>query len=93
MLTKQQALDEAQKQKDALAVIARWRRNLFICASLFLVIAVYGLSQGGSVFALGVCGVILTVICVIAMFVVNLSIRNGRRNVERILQSLQSAQP
>lgn len=92
MLTKRQALDEARRQKEALARIGAWRRNLFLCASLFLVLAVYGLRGSGALFALGVCGAALTIASVLSMLVVNLSIRNGRRNVERILESIGSVQ-
>lgn len=90
MLNKEQALDEARKQKAALETIGGWRRKLFIAAAVFLVLAVFGLRQSGVLFALGVATAVAAGISCIAMFAVNLSIRNGHRNVERILASLQS---
>ena len=87
MLNKEQALDEARKQKAALETIGGWRRKLFIAAAVFLVLAV---RQSGVLFALGVATAVAAGISCIAMFAVNLSIRNGHRNVERILASLQS---
>jgi len=90
MLTKRQALDEAQRQKEALAEIGIWRRNLFIMTSVFLVFAIFGVQGSGTVFVLGVCAAVLTAVSLILTFIVNLSIRNGRRNVERILESIGS---
>lgn len=88
MLNREQALDEARKQKAALETIGGWRRTLFIATATFLVLAVFGLKQ--SVFVLGVAAAVAAAVSCIAMFVVNLSIRNGHRNVERILASLKT---
>ena len=41
MLTKTQALDEAQRQKQALASLGKWRRNLFIFTACILFLAVF----------------------------------------------------
>ena len=54
MLNREQALDEARKQKAALETIGSWRRGLFIAAATFLVLAVFGLRQSGVLFGLGV---------------------------------------
>ena len=89
MLTKSQLLDEARKQKQALSVMGRWRNWLFILTSCFAVLAASGLRQSGFLFALGVTCVVLTVVCFLAALTVNLSIRNGRRNVERLLEALE----
>ena len=88
MLTRRQALEEAQRQKEALAEIGAWRRNLFILTSVFLVLAIFGLQSSGVFFGLGICAAVLTGISLLLTFIVNLSIRNGRRNVERILESI-----
>ena len=90
MLNKEQAIDEARKQKAALETIGGWRRGLFIAAATFLVLAAFGLRQSGVLFVLGVVAAIAAASSCMAMFVVNRSIRNGHRNVERILASLQS---
>ncbi|MBR0283323.1 MAG: hypothetical protein IJQ81_17310 [Oscillibacter sp.] len=89
MLTKEQALDEAQKQKKALALMGRWRNWLFILTTCLMVVAAFGLRKGGLMFILGVTFAALTILSFILLLLVNLSIRNGRRNVERILDSLQ----
>ena len=90
MLNREQALDEARKQKAALETIGGWRRVLFIATATLLVLAVFGLQQSGVLFVLGVAAAIAAAISCMTMFVVNLSIRNGHRNVERILASLQT---
>lgn len=89
MLTREQLLDEAQKQKQALAIMGTWRSALFAATTVLLVLAVWGLRSGGAALIVGIAGVVLTILSFTAMLVVNLGIRNGRRNVERLLDSLQ----
>lgn len=88
MLTKKQALDEAQKQKKALALMAKWRRNLFILTACLLMVAVYEITSAGNV-VVGIVFSVLSAVSLILSLVVNLAIRNGHRNVERILDSLK----
>lgn len=88
MLTREQALDEARRQKEALATIAKWRRVLFILTSCLLPVALYGLQGAGGRFVAGIIAAAAGVLCLIMAFIVNLSIRNGHRNVEKILDSL-----
>ena len=89
MLSKEQALDEARRQKEALAKIGGWRRGLFLLTASLMALAVFGLKTGGTWFALGVCGAVGAVVGFLLTCVVDLSIRNGHRNVERILKSIQ----
>lgn len=89
MLNREQALDEARRQKEALAKIGGWRRFLFRLTASLLVLAVFGTPRGGALSALGVTAAIAAVVSFLLTCVVDLSIRNGRRNVERILDSLQ----
>ena len=89
MLNREQALDEARRQKEALAKIGSWRRFLFLLTASLLAVAVFGLMNGEALFVLGVVAAIAAVVSFILTCVVDLSIRNGHRNVERILKSLQ----
>ena len=89
MLTKEQLLDEAQKQKNALTVMGQWRSWLFGLTTVFLVLTAAGLRQSGVLFVLGIVAAVCMAICFILLLLVNLSIRNGRRNVEQILDSLK----
>ena len=86
MLTKEQLLDEAQKQKQALSVMGRWRSWLFVLTTCFAVVAAFGLQRS---VILGAICVALAVLCFACLLIVNLAIRNGRRNVERMLDSLK----
>ena len=87
MLNRTQALDEARKQKAALERIGRWRRWLFNLSGTLFALAIIGLRQSGWLFGLG--AAVAAAVSCLAMFAVDLSIRNGRRNVERILDSLE----
>ena len=89
MLTKEQLLDEAQQQKKALALMGRWRAWLFVLTTSLFVVAAFGLQKTGPLFVLGVVCVVLSVLCFVLLLLVNLSIRNGHRNVEQILESLR----
>ncbi len=89
MLNREQALDEARRQKEALAQIGSWRRFLFLLTAFLLAVAVFGLMTDGGFFVPGVIAAAATVVSFILTCVVDLSIRNGHRNVERILDSLQ----
>ena len=88
MLTKTQSLDEAQHQKQALASLGKWRRNLFIFTACILFLAVLGLRSSGWSFGFGVAAAIVAGISFLLTLTVHLSIRNGIRNVEAILRSL-----
>ena len=90
MLTKQTLLDEAQKQKQALAIMGVWRNWLFVLTTTLSVLAVSALHGESVKFVLGVIAAILAAVCFALLLLVNLSIRNGRRNVEQILDSLKS---
>ena len=88
MLNREQALDEARKQKEALAKIGGWRRLLFLLAASLAALAVFGFQMEGW-FLLGVVSAIAGTVSLGLTFLTDLSIRNGRRNVERILESLR----
>lgn len=83
---KKQMMYEAEMQNKMLVNLSKWFRNIMILSSIGVVIAYYGLSGSGTKFAFGIFGVLFTVICVIACFLINLGIRNGRKNVTHILE-------
>ena len=82
MLSKEQLLDEARQQKKALALMGRWRNALFVLTTCLFVLAVFG-------FRKSVVAAVLAAVSFLLLLLVNLSIRNGHRNVERILDSIQ----
>lgn len=89
MLSKEQLLDEAQRQKKALDTMGVWRTWLFVITTNLFVASLFGLRGSGWVLALGITFAVLAVIAFVLLLLVNLSIRNGHRNVERILDSIQ----
>lgn len=89
VLTKKQAIEEARMQKKALAALGMWRSFLFLLTACFMVLAVFAIRTGGGWFAPGVVAAVLAGISLLLMLTVNLSIRNGNRNVEKILASLK----
>ena len=88
MLSRELALAEARKQKEALARIGGWRRFLFLLAASLAAVAVFGFRMEGWLI-LGVAAAIAAAVSLVLAFIVDLSIRNGHRNVERILESLR----
>lgn len=89
VLTKNQAIEEARLQKRALATMGTWRRFLFLLTSCLVLLAVFAIKASGTWFVPGIVAAVLAGISFLLMLTVNLSIRNGNRNVERILASLK----
>ena len=88
-LTKTQAIEEAKLQKKALATMGTWRRVLFVLTTCLAVMAFFCIQSGATWFVPGVIAAVLAGITLLLTFIVNLSIRNGHRNVEKILASLK----
>ena len=83
---KKQMMYEAEMQNKMLLNLSKWFRNAMILSSIGVVIAYYGLTGSGAKFAFGIFGILFTVICFIACILINLGIRNGRKNVTHILE-------
>lgn len=90
MLSNRQALEEAQKQQAALITITRWRNHLMTLSAILVALAYYFMHREGQTSrTIGIVLIVLTVVSVILMLLVGLSVQNGRKNVERILDSLK----
>ncbi|MDD3224496.1 MAG: hypothetical protein PHX70_07310 [Clostridium sp.] len=87
---KKQMLYEAENQSKLLKKLSKWSINAMGLSSVGIVIAYYGLSHSGMKFTFGVFGVLFTVICAIACLLINLAIRNGRKNVNNILKIISN---
>lgn len=83
---RKQMMYEAEMQNKMLVNLSKWLRNTMILSSIGVVIAYYGLTGSRAKFAFGIFGILFTVICVIACLLINLGIRNGRKNVANILK-------
>ncbi|MDO5516884.1 MAG: hypothetical protein Q4F66_04970 [Clostridium sp.] len=78
-------LDEAEKQTKEVENLKKWLRNSIGFSTITMVIAYFGITGFGFRFICGVLGVVLTIFFICSAFIINLGIRNGRRNVEKIL--------
>ena len=83
---KKQMMYEAEMQNKMLKNLSKWFTNIMALSTIGIVLAYYGLSRSGFKFAFGIFGAIITVISVIACLLINLAIRNGRKNVNHILE-------
>ena len=88
--TPRQLLEEARQQKEALAQLGGWRRNAMLASSCGAALAWWGLTGGGARFAFGIAGALLTLAGILCAAVIGLGIRNGHRNIERLLQAAES---
>lgn len=89
--TKQQQLKEIEYQTKMLNNLKKWIRNLIILSSVGLVIAYWALKlQEGTVYnVVGVISIILIVLCVVFSAVIGLAFKNGKANVEKIIQLVE----
>ena len=80
-------LYEAKMQTKMIGNLAKWARNAMALSTIGIVLAWWGLSGSGARFAAGIAGMVLTVFSVAAAVIVNLAVRNGRKNVEKLLSA------
>ena len=80
---------EAEMQIKALKKIGQWRGLAIAVSTLGVAMAYAGLAGLVPSVFLGVSGIVLTVLAAAAALVFNLGLKNGRRNVEKMLQILE----
>lgn len=89
-MTKREALlQEAQMQTKALATIRKWFLGAMGISALGMLITYFGYAGSTPHTVMSVFGIILTVISTMAAGVINFAIRNGRNNVQKILDAIQ----
>ena len=91
-LTKQELLEEAKKQSEALARISRWRTYSMVLAAIGVAVVYMGFTGNQHKVAIGVTGIVLIVAGTAFAIICNLGIRTGRDNVERILNAAEKGQ-
>ena len=89
-IKRKQLIKEASMQAEALKWIGRWRTAALFVSALGVLFAWYGLSNGVPSMIAGILGILMTVIGFALAVVFNLGIRNGSRNVEKILNTAES---
>lgn len=88
-LNKQELLEEARKQSEALQRIGRWRTYSMVLSAIGVAVAYMGFTGNAHRIAIGVTGIVLILIGLVFAVVCNLGIRTGRENVERILNAAE----
>lgn len=80
---------EAQMQITALKKIRIWKITAIAISTLGVALAYAGMAGTEKNIFLGILGVIIVVLGLISAIVFNLGLKNGRRNVEKILNVLE----
>lgn len=89
MLTPKQALNEAQRQKQALRTIGSWRRVMFVLSACAVALAAWGFTAG--VLPAGIAGAVLGLAGMALTLLIHRSMVCGEKNVEAILAALEAA--
>lgn len=82
---KKKLLSEAKLQMKALNTIRLWRTIAIAFSSIGVALTYAGFAGESRLLFLGIPGIILIIAGVLSAAVLNLGLRNGRRNVEKIL--------
>lgn len=89
LLSASQLMQEAKRQSEALKMIGRWRTIGFVAAAVGAVLLYNGLTGAVKNIPLIAFGTVIVVIGMAAAILCDMGIRNGRRNVEKILDAAQ----
>jgi hypothetical protein len=84
-----QLMQEAKQQSQALKTIGRWRTIGFVVAAVGAVLLYNGLTGAGRSIPLIAIGTVIVAAGMAAAILCDMGIRNGRRNVEKILDAAQ----
>lgn len=84
-LKKNSLLTEVNMQIKALDKINEWKKLAIIVSTIGVAIAYAGIAGTPSHFFLGILGIFLTLTGAAAAVVTNLGLKNGRRNVEKMI--------
>lgn len=85
---KRNLTQEARMQVKALNKINRWKNIALILSAVGVAIAYHGMADGIQNLFLGIFGIIIIVVSTLSAVVLNLGLKNGRRNVGKILHIL-----
>lgn len=84
-MEKENLVKEARMQLKALKKINLWKKLAIAVSAIGVAVAYGGLSGATPHLFPGISGIFLMVIGILAAAVLNLGLRNGRRNVEKII--------
>lgn len=69
-------------------MINRWKNTALILSAVGVVVAYYGMADNIPNLYLGIFGIMIIVISTLSAVILNLGLKNGRRNVGKILNLL-----
>ncbi len=79
---------EAEMQVKALKKINQWKNIAVAISAIGVAITYAGMAGAERNTFLGILGIIVIVVGIVSAIVINLGLKNGRRNVEKILNVL-----
>lgn len=79
---------EADMQTKMIGNLVRWLRAALVLSSVGVVLAWWGFTGQGYRTGVGAAGALVTLLCMIAAVVINLGVKNGKRNVDKMLRIL-----
>ena len=90
-ISKEELLEEAKKQSEALGRISRWRTYLMVLSAIGVAVAYMGFTGSFHPVAVGVSGIVIIAAGIGFSIFCNFGIRTGRENVERILRAAENS--
>lgn len=76
---------EIKMQLGMLKRLERWKRLAAALSGIGMVLAWYGFKNGGAYVITGGLGILFSLLCLAAAVILLRGIRNGKRNVEKII--------
>jgi hypothetical protein len=80
---------EADMQVNALKKIRRWRQTAIAVSTVGAAAVYAGFKAANPIYVLGISGIVMIVLGIAAASILNLGIRNGERNVQKILELIR----
>lgn len=80
---------EAEMQLAALKTISRWKTLSLAISAVGVAITYASFAGTESKLFLGIFGILVIIIGIICALILNLGLKNGRRNVEKILDAIE----
>ena len=88
VVEKRRLSKEAGQQINALKKISRWRTIAIAVSTIGVALAYAGIAGTDQNLFFGIFGIILAIVSIGCAVFINLGLKNGRRNVEKILNVL-----
>ena len=88
IIEKNNLIIEAERQSEALKRIARWRSMALLVSAIGIAVAFMGFGRESINILCGASGILMVLAGSVMAVIFNLGVRNGRANVERILDAV-----